>query len=352
MKKKVLVFGYSRANLGDDLFIYILAKKYTDLSFYIHIKEEKYKRAFQNISNITCLEVDRDVHAVEINDFDAYIYIGGSIFIESEYSKGELSEFTRLGKKCKENNKPLFYMTCNFGPYQTEEYLEQARNLFKFCEGVCFRDKKSYSLFADMENISYAPDVALSYDYSKLKSHKSFRSIGISVIDLEIREPLKHKEPIYNDYIKRIIIKFAKRGYNVNLISFCAEENDEKAISKIKELLPEKYKNKVKTIKYSGDIEEFLKQYSKMKYMVCTRFHAMILSLLFRQKIYNLSYSKKINNFLEDIGEPYVIDNIQEIEYNTYLNISDFKKISKEKLNNIQKEANNQFKSFEDWLNK
>ena len=46
MKKKVLLFGYSRANLGDDLFIYILAKRYQDIQFYIHIKEEKYNNKY------------------------------------------------------------------------------------------------------------------------------------------------------------------------------------------------------------------------------------------------------------------------------------------------------------------
>ena len=51
MRKKVLLFGYSRANFGDDLFVYILGKRYQDVDFYIHIKDEKYKRPFNNIDN-------------------------------------------------------------------------------------------------------------------------------------------------------------------------------------------------------------------------------------------------------------------------------------------------------------
>lgn len=350
MKKRVLLFGYSRANLGDDLFIYILAKRYEDIQFYIHIREEKYRKPFKNLLNVTCLDTERNVHLVNLEDFDAFIYIGGSIFMESPYSKGEVAEFIELAKKCKENNKPLFYMTCNFGPYYTEEYVQNARILFKLCEGVCFRDKVSYNLFSDIKSVSYAPDVALSYDFSDLKQKKSFRSIGISVIDLEIREKLAPKELIYNDYIKRIIIKFAKRGYKVNLISFCAEENDEKAIEKIIKLLPEKYQKRVGTIKYVGDIETFIKEYSKMKYMVCTRFHSTILSILLEQKIYNLSYSKKTNNTLEDLGVEYKIDNIDQIEYDTRLSMKDFKKVDKRKIKKIEKDAKNQFKAFEQWI--
>lgn len=350
MKKKVLLFGYSRTNLGDDLFIYILAKRYTEVDFYIHIKEEKYKKPFQNLSNVNCLDTNRDVDVINIEDFDAFIYVGGSIFMESEYSKGEVLEFTKLATKCKEYKKPLFYMTCNFGPYYTEEYVQNARNLFELCEGVCLRDKVSYNLFSNVKSVSYAPDVVLTYDFSNITKRKSFRNVGISVIDLEIRDKLKSKEPIYNDYIKRIIIKFAKRGYKVNLISFCAEENDEKAIEKIINLLPEKYQRSVQTIKYTGDIEEFIKQYSKMKYMVCTRFHSMILSILMGQRVYNLAYSKKTNNTLEDLEIEYKIDNIDQIEYETRLSMKDFKRADKNKVKEIKKEAENQFQAFEQWL--
>ena len=352
MKKKVLLFGYSRANLGDDLFVYILAKRYEEITFYIHIKDEKFKKPFKNLLNVECLDTDRDVQLINLEDFDAFIYIGGSIFMESDYSKGEVLEFTKLAKKCKENNKPLFYMTCNFGPYYTKEYVENARKLFELCEGVCFRDKASYNLFSDIKNVSYAPDVVLSYDFSNLMKRKSFRSVGISVIDLEIRDKLKKKEAIYNDYIKRIIVKFAKRGYRVNLISFCAEENDEKAIEKIMTLVPEKYKNRIKTIQYTENLEEFIKKYSQMKYMVCTRFHSMILSILMGQKIYNLAYNQKTNNALNDLGVELKIDNIDKIEYDIRLKTKDFKKLKKKKIKELQKEAQNQFAAFEKWMNK
>lgn len=352
MGKKVLVFGYSRANLGDDLFIYILANRYPDITFHIHIREEIYKKAFQNLVNVTYIETDRDVHLVNIEEFDAFIYIGGSIFMESEYSKGEVSEFTIFAKKCKENKKPLFYITCNFGPYKTDEYLQNAKKLFELCENICFRDKSSYNLFSDIKSVSYAPEVVFSYNFSKLKQRKKFRSIGISVIDLEIREKLRDKELIYNDYIKRIIIKFLKRGYKVNLISFCSVENDEKAIEKIINLLPENYKQRVGTIKYTGDIETFIKEYSKMKYMVCTRFHSMILSTIMGQKIYNLSYSKKTNNALTDLDIEYKIDDIAQITYETRLSTKDFKKASKKTVQEISKESENQFRAFEEWLAK
>lgn len=350
MKKKVLIFGYSRANFGDDFFVYILLKKYENIDFYIHIKEDKYKEALKKFDNIHFLEEDRYVDNINIDNYDSYIYIGGSIFIESEYSKHEVAEFTKFAEKCKQNSKPLFYMTCNFGPYKTNQYLNDVRKLFEICGGICLRDTDSYNRFSDIDSVSYAPDIALSYDVKKYEKNKKNKTIGISIIDLSIRDNIKDKEEIYNDYIKRIVIKFAKRGYDVSLISFCKFEEDENAIEKIIKIIPEEYKTKVKVLKYTDDIEKFIEEYSSLKYMVCTRFHSMILSTMLRQKVYNLSYSKKIDNVIDDLKLPYKVDDINEMNYDIRLRKFYFKKISKRKLNKIKIMANKQFEAFEKWI--
>ena len=242
-------------------------------------------------------------------------------------------------------------MTCNFGPYYHEEYVENAKKLFQNCEGVCFRDLKSYDLFKSQENISYAPDVAFAYNVDKYIKNKKMLQVGISVIDLSIRENLKGKEEIYNDYIKRIAIMFAKRGYTVNLISFCEFEQDLEAINKIKDMIPKKYERKIKVVNYDGNIENFLNEYSKNTYMICTRFHSMILSTMLRQKIYTLSYSKKTNNVKDELKIPGRLDDISDLNYDIILKKTDFEKIDKEKINMIAEESNKQFSQFEKWLN-
>ena len=100
-------------------------------------------------------------------------------------------EFNKFIKKVKENGKPFFYMTCNFGPYKTNEYLQQIKENLKLCQGICFRDFESYDKFKDISSVSYAPDIAFSYDYRDIIEKKEKKSIGISVINLLIRENLK-----------------------------------------------------------------------------------------------------------------------------------------------------------------
>jgi len=352
MEKRVLLFGYSRANFGDDLFVYILANKYKNVQFYIHIKEEKYKKPFKDIENVKFLNEERDVHKVKIEEFDGFIYVGGSIFIESEYSRHEVKEFNYFIKECNKYNKPFFYMTCNFGPYQTKEYLNLVRENFSLCTGVCLRDKKSYKYFRDIPTVSYAPDMALSYNIENIKEEKNIKSIGISVVNLEIREKLSYKEDIYNDYIKRIIVKFAKRDYKLSLISFCEFEEDKKAIEKIKEQIPEQYLCNVSELLYDGDIEKFIKEYSKLNLMVCTRFHSMILSIMMKQKIYNLCYSKKQEYAIKDFKLFRKIDHIKKLTFETRLRKYNFKNVNNKKYKKIVEKSVLQFKSFEDWLRK
>lgn len=177
-KKKVLLFTYSKANFGDDLFVYILANRYKNIEFYIQIQEPKYKKAFENLHNVIILNEAREVDKINVNEFDAFVYVGGSIFIESEYGKHEAKEFNKFIKKVKENGKPFFYMTCNFGPYKTNEYLQQIKENLKLCQGICFRDFESYDKFKDISSVSYAPDIAFSYDYRDIIEKKRKKVLG------------------------------------------------------------------------------------------------------------------------------------------------------------------------------
>ena len=71
-----------------------------------------------------------------------------------------------------------------------------------------------------------------------------------------------------------------------------------------------------------------------MEYMICSRFHSVILSTIFRQKIFILSYSDKINNVINDLGFELPLINLSEIKSNLELNLSKFKVCDKRKLQN------------------
>ena len=240
-------------------------------------------------------------------------------------------------------------MSCNFGPYNTESYYNLASENFKLCQGICFRDIKSYELFKSINTVNYAPDAIFDLDVENTKKEK--KSIGISIIDLDIRKELEYKKGEYEDFINKIIIKFAKRKYKICLFSFCEYENDEIAIERILDKVPLEFKKNIQVVKYKNDIEEFLKSYSKMNYMVATRFHSMILSILYNQKIYNLTYSKKQDNVINDLKLFNKYQNIDNLTYETILKKYQLKKVSKSKVKKIKKKAVAQFQAIENIIN-
>lgn len=345
---KILLFAYTKVNFGDNLFVYMLVKRYPKIDFYIHVVEEDYKDVYKDIKNLHFLYEDRILDNININEYDAYIYVGGSIFIESEYGMRELKDFNRFIKQCKKNQKSFFYMSCNFGPYQSQEYFDIARENFMLCDGICFRDEKSYNLFKDIEKVKYAPDMAFNFKNEKVKKIK--KSVGISVIDLLIRDNLKQYINEYNDFIKRIIIKFAKRNYTVYLFSFSQFEKDDVAIERIIEQVPEVYKENIKVVKFDSNIETFLEEYGKVEYMVCGRFHSMILSILYNQKIYNITYSKKQDNVIEELKLFGKYQPINKITYDTILRTYYFKKINHFKKRKLLKMSEGQFENLDNWL--
>ena len=83
--------------------------------------------------------------------------------------------------------------------------------------------------------------------------------------------------------------------------------------------------------------------------MICCRFHAKIISVALGQKMYILSYSKKIDNVIQDLSLTEKYTNIEDLGENTYINLSDFREVDKEKISEIKKKSKNQLLKIDEW---
>lgn len=347
--KKVFVMAYLRKNLGDDLFLKMLLEKYKNINFYIKHDEYEFVDILDKYNNLHVLygkDTDEELYNSDLNEYDAYVYIGGSIFMEGGSSYNLSEKFYDFVKRCRENNKPFCYISCNYGPFQTQEYFELSKKDFKECTDICFRDLYSYNLFKDIETVRYAPDFAFSYNTLKVEKQKD--TVGISVINLNIRNDLKNKNDKYMKFLKKNIKKYISLGKDVFLFSFCKSEGDEETIEAILKLFPNE--NHLHVVKYTGDIDDFLKQYNLMEYMICARFHAMILSSIAMQKIYVMSYSKKIDRVIEDLNLGLPILHINELEDNYELSLEQFKSVDNEKIQKISKDAQKQDEAIRKYI--
>ena len=349
--KKIFILAYARCNLGDDLFIYMLLKQYPNSHFYIHIKDLEHAKLFEQFSNITVIsEEERILTKENAKEYDQYIYVGGSIFMEGGVVYNISEQFLDFMKECKKNNIPFNYISSNFGPAYTEQYIELAKKVYQNCTDICFRDKNSYNRFKEIPSVRYAPDLAFC---SPIRDGvKKVNTVGISVIDLLIRKPLKEKETIYYKMLAHNIVDYIDLGKEVYLFSFCKYEGDERAIEQLIKMLPAKCKNHVHTIYYHGNLEEFLKVYQSMEYIICSRFHAMILSVIMEQKCRILSYSNKIDYVIEDLQLfKQKVLRFEELEENLKMPLEEFESVPKEKVNEITKQAKEQLKSLDKIMN-
>ena len=339
--KKVFVMAYLRKNFGDDLFVKMLLEKYKNIDFYIKYDKYEFLDILDKYDNLHVLygkDTDEELYNSDVNEYDAYVYIGGSIFMEGGSSYNLSEKFYDFVKRCKENNKPFCYISCNYGPYQTQEYFELSKKDFKECTDICFRDKYSYNLFSDIQTVRYAPDFAFSYNTPKVEKQKD--TVGITVIDLNIRDDLKHQNDEYMKFLERNIKNYISSGKDVFLFSFCKHEGDEDTIDAVLKLFPNE--SHLHVVKYTGDINKFLNKYNLMEYMICARFHAMILSSIAMQKMYIMSYSKKIDRVIEDLDLDLPVLHINELEEICDLTLEDFKAVDNEKIQKISKEAEKQ----------
>ena len=342
--KKVYILAYSKMNLGDDLFIDTVLKRYPKVQFYSRaVKTES--TIYQDNENLHFLDYNLDeLLKLDITEFDALVYIGGSIFMEHAGGIERVEKLDKLAVKCRELCIPFYYISSNFGPYETESYKNTVKNIFYEVTDVCLRDKKSYELFKECENVRYAPDAVFSAKLEKLEKEKN--TIGISTINFKFRKDLEKYKVKYNEVLTKTIDYFTEMNYKVKLFSFCEYEGDSETNATI--LRNVKNKEQVESIVYNGDLKGFLRKYSQVEYMICSRFHSMVLSYIFEQKMCVLSYSSKTTNVINDlnlVNKFFEIDKIDDIDF---IKLEDFEK---SKINeDIIKEANNQFKKLDEIL--
>lgn len=319
----ILVHMYLANNLGDDLFLKVLLERYPNIEFkFLHDHKKYYIiDRYSNASIVLIPKLNRFHFAFarffntkmafklyfkkitqilnkERKSSDGFLILGGSLFMEgkNEYFK---KQFYNIVYDVFEN-KQKFIIGSNFGPYRNEDYKLFFKSIFSNSTDVCFRDIYSYKLFSEIPTVRYSPDAV--FELRPISHYKEKKSVGFIPISLRNRPELSKHEDLYNNFFAQLMLKFLENEYNVSIYSFCENEGDIEAVSNILKLLGDRMSRSVNIVNYNGEnIEKFLSHFSNDNYLVCSRFHSMILGLINQQNIYPVTYSKKMNNVLEDI---------------------------------------------------
>lgn len=313
--KKVFLYAYDKQNLGDDLFIYTITRRYPDIQFYIW-SDKSNQITFRSIPNLIVLDKDglfvRTLNWLRPSFVPRYrafwekrciavVYIGGSIFMEYENWEQILNWWEYEAK-----NHPFYVMGANFGPYKTEGFRNRLAEIFHDVKDVCFRDQYSYQKFSDISTVRCAPDILFSYPMPKVPVIP--KQLFVSPIDCFSRGEGETSLSVYGEryiaVLANLLNDYLNDGFSLVFASFCSAEGDEKAIRIILDAMSLKPDDpKIKIICYNGrNADEIATSIAESEYVIATRFHAAILSLVAGRPVFPIVYSDKTVHVLEDIN--------------------------------------------------
>lgn len=362
--KKVFVDIYLMFNLGDDLFLDILAKKYPNCRFTVNYLAGNYDQfisEYKNVNRRKYTIFNKIGQRLKISDSitnydkvadeqDALLFIGGSIFREENYHYSLYQDRMKMVKAFKNRDKPVFILGANFGPFETAEFLNDYKEFFKLCDDVCFRELYSYELFKDLSQIRYAPDIVFQMNVDEYKTVSSKNKIGFSIIDVRHKKGLSK---YYDDYIittVKSIELLVSKGYECCLMSFCEQEGDLEVINTIKSYLSTEILKNVSIYDYKGNLKEAMNLIASFNLFIAARFHANIIALLLRIGVMPIIYSQKTTNMLIDINLGDIQINMEELHLQYDENTINRSLNNKVNLESISNEAENQFKKLSEFL--
>ena len=321
---EVFVRGFFYANLGDDLFLYILAKRYPNHNFHVILNKE-YTKVFRDEKNIIVhpykkirrgldrflINYNKDYYVEIEKKCQLNVVIGGSIFQEDA---DDVVARERLARMPQLN--PTYILGANFGPYVTEEYRLLVKDYLAKIEDVCFRDEWSKQKFPELTTVRFAPDIVLGIQSIVPEMDEKKKRIFISIIDcFKKGEAIKKYGTNYEEFILRCINYYKEQGYEIILSSFCKMEGDEEVVDRIIKKLPSDKQSEISILNYNGENwREVVAAIQQSEKIIASRFHSMILGMVFGVSILPIAYNKKFEQFLANFGLSHYCVSVSDID--------------------------------------
>jgi len=319
--KKVLLKFYDKNNLGDDLFIKLITNRYENNFSIIlsannpYLESIKHLTIYKNKALYFLYKVVGKIINVRniwlnrlVKKHDLLVSVGGSIFIENNNLptwKAERSFYQNL-------SVPYYIVGSNVGPYQSSEFITIINDIMEKAKDVCLRDTVSYELFQELHSTRVATDIAFSLDTSNY-AIKHEKIAIFSMINCSARFGKKMGDQ-YNQEMRKMTQRLIKQGYKVIYMSFCKFEGDELAIEDVMSNMDKTLTEHIEVFHYHGNLEEALALIASSAIIIATRFHAVILGLLFSKKVLPIAYDKKTTHILNDIAFQGTVIDIEALD--------------------------------------
>lgn len=317
--KRVYLYGVHSVNLGDDLFFKILFERYPNTRF-IMTANDIYKKMFKHHNNVIVLSNSSSIMKLIKGmssllhlplpaltytyiflryRIDLFLVVGGSLFMEENSSMNSHIMGLHKIRSMLFPKLKIAIIGVNFGPYKTKKFKKDTEKALSHVDDVCFRDLSSYNQFSHLPNIRWGNDIVMHID--KIKKTNKDKVVCVNIRSVDKWPTLKPYKDQYINKTKQLINHFQKKEYTVKLISFCESYGDNQITDFLYNELTDK--SHVDVYYYTGNLQEATNIISSAEFMIATRFHAIILSLVYKVKVLPISYSIKTENMLKTYGQ-------------------------------------------------
>ncbi len=271
----VITGYYKQSNLGDDLFEYIA------------------KQIFKkNIVPIDIINL--------YNTCDRVILFGGETL--NNYFLDKLIKLWKLNKNIK---FVAIGVSCN-------QNYNEVLNKIQLFESISFRSKKDYNYFKNYIQSYYYPDIVFTYPKQITLCRKY---IGFFLSQTAIAHKNENDKSYYINNLVIFIKYLISKNYNIYLFSMCDNfkitEDDTIINTYILECLDICDK---KYITFFNSNKLILENIKRVKYSICWRYHAHILSIIYNIPFISLSNTPKVIDLLNEINLSHLSTNIENLQ--------------------------------------
>lgn len=308
--KTVYLNAYVRGNLGDDLFIYRLCKRYKNTRFIIE-GEKRYKKMlrFKNLiylSNDTLLYRLAQYFLARVCNSDVSTLLTEKccykVMCQGSAFQGEPVIRVHLIKDFFQDS---YVIGVNFGPYKNDCYRLQMRAQFEKAKDVCFRDRASYYLFRDLPNVRYAPDILLGMHFPAAPG-KNY--VVVSVMDFQYASrpyEVRKYAAVYECALCSLCVNIIRKlQTDVVLMSFCEAEGDLAAARRVrtKMIAADRTLEEKVSIFNHQNLLESVQMLNESRAVLATRFHSMVLAWRMNKPCFAVCYGQKMRNLISDFS--------------------------------------------------
>lgn len=259
----------------------------------------------------------------DLRSTDLLVIGGGNTIFDLTPCSKSAKKFEVIIDLAKKNKKKIYFMDVGIGPFITDEQLGNAKDVLRKSDYITVRDKASYALLSDVDNVQLGIDPVFFYETEIAKTQEKSRVIGMSIIDLRLNKSTEDSFFRYLTMSKSLILEILKQNPDYKIVLYNSEYRDYIAITELLKILPNQQNIVARFIGSKSELVQLTKTFDLL---IGTRMHSMILAVSQDIPIIGLSWQPKVTevfNILEDSNSVFNIDEIEKRQFDIINKISE-----------------------------